>query len=48
QGAPAAIAGLATSALGVAFAVWARAHLGRMWSGSITLKQDHHLVRSGP
>lgn len=33
---------------GVAFALWARAHLGRLWSGTITLKQGHHLVTSGP
>ena len=29
-------------------AVWARRQLGRNWSGEVTLKQDHELVRSGP
>jgi len=33
---------------GLAFAVWARLHLGRNWSGLVTVKQDHELVRSGP
>ena len=33
---------------GVAFALWARAHLGRLWSGTITLKEGHRLVTSGP
>ena len=35
-------------AAGLAFAVWARAHLGRNWSGSVTLKESHALIRSGP
>jgi protein-S-isoprenylcysteine O-methyltransferase Ste14 len=29
-------------------AVWARHHLGRNWSGAITAKVDHQLVRTGP
>ena len=33
---------------GFAFAWWARLHLGRNWSGTVTLKADHALVRSGP
>ena len=36
------------TALGVAIAIWARAALGRNWSGRITLKEDHELVRTGP
>jgi len=35
-------------AAGLAFSVWARMHLGGNWSGSVTLKQGHELVRSGP
>jgi protein-S-isoprenylcysteine O-methyltransferase Ste14 len=35
-------------AAGLAFAVWARRHLGRNWSGVITLKTDHTLIRGGP
>ncbi|MDE2288593.1 MAG: isoprenylcysteine carboxylmethyltransferase family protein [Burkholderiales bacterium] len=33
---------------GLLFTVWARVHLGRNWSGIVTLKQDHELIRSGP
>ena len=40
--------GAAITALGLAFAVWARVHLGRNWSGVVTLKEDHELIRSGP
>ncbi len=39
---------VAVTALGVAFAIWARAMLGRNWSGTVTLKQDHELVERGP
>ena len=31
-----------------AFAWWARIELGRLWSGMITLREDHVVVRSGP
>lgn len=34
--------------LGLAFAWWARIHLGSLWSGSITRKEDHRVVDSGP
>jgi protein-S-isoprenylcysteine O-methyltransferase Ste14 len=34
--------------VGLGFAVWARVHLGRYWSGTITLKEGHRLIRSGP
>jgi protein-S-isoprenylcysteine O-methyltransferase Ste14 len=40
--------GLGLTVLGLAFAVWARAHLGRLWSGTATFKVDHVLVRTGP
>jgi len=33
---------------GLLFTVWARLHLGRNWSGSVTIKQGHELVTSGP
>jgi len=36
------------AALGLALTVWARMHLGANWSGTVTVKQDHELVRSGP
>ncbi len=34
--------------LGLLLAVWARRLLGRNWSGRITLKVEHELIRSGP
>lgn len=40
--------GLALVAAGLAFSVWARVHLGRLWSGTVTLKEGHTIVRSGP
>ncbi len=40
--------GAALTLAGLAFAVWARRHLGRNWSGTITLKVDHELITSGP
>lgn len=33
---------------GLAFTVWARVHLGANWSGTVTLKEGHELIRSGP
>lgn len=33
---------------GFALAVWARNHLGKYWSGIITLKEGHQLIRTGP
>lgn len=40
--------GLLMVVLGLAFAVWARANLGRNWSGTVTVKEDHELIRTGP
>ena len=34
--------------LGLGFACWARVTLGRNWSGTVQLKQDHELVMAGP
>ena len=33
---------------GILFAWWARIHIGRLWSGSITRKEGHHVVDTGP
>jgi hypothetical protein len=33
---------------GLLLAAWARFHLGRYWSGRITLKEGHRLIRTGP
>jgi protein-S-isoprenylcysteine O-methyltransferase Ste14 len=40
--------GAMLTAAGLLFAVWARRHLGRNWSATVTLKQGHELVTSGP
>lgn len=40
--------GLAVLVAGLAFAVWARVHLGRNWSGNVTVKEGHELIRTGP
>jgi protein-S-isoprenylcysteine O-methyltransferase Ste14 len=34
--------------VGLSFAVWARLHLGKYWSGQITLKVDHRVIQTGP
>ena len=33
---------------GLAFCLWARAVLGRNWSGTVTLKESHELIVRGP
>ena len=40
--------GAAVTIAGLLFAVWAREHLGRNWSRSVTIKQDHELITTGP
>jgi protein-S-isoprenylcysteine O-methyltransferase Ste14 len=40
--------GLALVAAGMLFSFWARAVIGRNWSGTVTLKEDHELVKRGP
>jgi protein-S-isoprenylcysteine O-methyltransferase Ste14 len=46
--APIAWAAAVFCVIGLAFAVWARATLGRNWSGVVTLKEGHELVERGP
>lgn len=41
-------AGVALTAAGLLLSVWARSHLGRNWSGIVTIKEGHELVTSGP
>jgi protein-S-isoprenylcysteine O-methyltransferase Ste14 len=36
------------TAFGLLFTVWARVHLGRNWSGTVTIKREHELITSGP
>jgi protein-S-isoprenylcysteine O-methyltransferase Ste14 len=42
------VVGAVIVALGLGFAVWARFYLGRNWSGTVTIKRDHELIRTGP
>ena len=40
--------GIVLVAGGLAVAVWARRHIAGYWSGTVTLKEDHQLIRTGP
>ena len=40
--------GIALTFVGAAVAIWARYSLGQYWSGRVTLKEDHQLIRVGP
>ena len=40
--------GLVFTVAGLCFAVWARMHLGKYWSGRITLKENHRVIQTGP
>ena len=35
-------------AIGALFCWWARIYLGSLWSGTITKKNNHHIVDTGP
>jgi protein-S-isoprenylcysteine O-methyltransferase Ste14 len=39
---------VAMAASGFLFCWWARIHLGRLWSGTVTRKEGHRVVDSGP
>jgi protein-S-isoprenylcysteine O-methyltransferase Ste14 len=43
-----AVVGIALTWAGIGLAIWARWHLGQYWSGRITIKEDHKLIRTGP
>ena len=43
-----ALLGAVLAVAGVLFCFWARAILGRNWSGTVTIKQDHELILRGP
>lgn len=40
--------GIALEAAGISFAIWARNHIGKYWSASVSLREGHELIRSGP
>jgi protein-S-isoprenylcysteine O-methyltransferase Ste14 len=42
------LAGVLLTWSGVAFAIWARYHLGKFWSATVALREGHQLIRSGP
>jgi protein-S-isoprenylcysteine O-methyltransferase Ste14 len=39
---------VALTAAGIAFAWWARIHLGKLWSGGVERMADHRVVDTGP
>ncbi len=39
---------IALTWIGLAITIWARYHLGRFWSGTVALREEHQLIRSGP
>ncbi|PYK74136.1 MAG: isoprenylcysteine carboxylmethyltransferase family protein [Verrucomicrobia bacterium] len=38
----------ALTAVGFAFAWWARLHLGKLWSAFVTRKDEHRIIDTGP
>jgi len=36
------------SIAGIAFALWGRLHLGKFWSNTITHKEEHRVIDTGP
>ena len=42
------ISGIALTVAGMAFAIWARVHLGRNWSSAPMIKEGHELIQTGP
>src|SRR5579864_9172449 len=40
--------GAGVTIAGLLFAIWAREHLGSNWSRSVTIKQGHELITTGP
>jgi protein-S-isoprenylcysteine O-methyltransferase Ste14 len=42
------VSAVALTALGVAFAIWARFYIGQNWSSAVSIKVGHQLIRTGP
>ena len=42
------IAGTVLCGSGISLSIWSRSTLGKNWSGPVTLKKDHDLIRNGP
>ena len=43
-----AMLGAVLTVSGVAFAIWARRHIGKNWSAQVTIRKEHELIRTGP
>src|SRR4051812_12416278 len=39
--------GVALVVIGLSYAVWARLHLGKLWSARVTLKTEHRIIKTG-
>ena len=48
DGPAASYTGIALTAIGLGFALWARFTIGRNWGALITVQKGHKIVRSGP
>jgi len=42
------VLGAAIMLAGIGLTLWARVHLGANWSGTVTVKVNHGLIRTGP
>jgi protein-S-isoprenylcysteine O-methyltransferase Ste14 len=42
------VIGAVVTVAGVAIGIWARFYLGGNWSATVSVKQDHELIRTGP
>jgi protein-S-isoprenylcysteine O-methyltransferase Ste14 len=42
------ILGIVLTFAGVAFAIWARHHIGRYWGARVSILSEHKLIRTGP
>jgi protein-S-isoprenylcysteine O-methyltransferase Ste14 len=40
--------GVVLTCAGVAFAIWARHHIGQYWSARVSIVAEHKLIRTGP
>lgn len=40
--------GIAMTAIGIGFSLWARLIIGSNWSGVVMIKKNHQLIQSGP
>jgi len=48
RGVPYVLGGAVLTIMGMLFCIWARIVLGANWSGTVTLKENHELIRRGP